>query len=164
MSSQTSIDINNLANWIARRSILVPLCLLFAAGCSHQSLDDTIPVAGCVVYEGEPLTVGEVRYMPLDDANGRVARGQLDKYGRFELTTLHYGDGALPGEYRVVVIVFADDTDGVPVRNVDESERIRQQASNVPPIPLRYYSPDTSGLTDTVNDEHTESREFKLIK
>ncbi len=135
------------------------------AGCcgSGGGLDGTIPIRGTVTYRGKPLEAGEVRYLPVDARQGRVARGPLDSRGRFRLTTLTDGDGALAGEYRIVVVVYEEQFEDVSRREHDEKLTVLA-TDNAPPIPQRYYKPETSGLTDTVNDDHSGFKEIVLVE
>ena len=132
-------------------------------GCGDaDGLDGVIPIRGTVVYQGKPLENGEVRYLPLDRSDGRVARGPIDSRGRFRLTTLQNGDGAMPGGYRIVVVVYAEQFDDIARRENDEDATF-VMSHNKPPIPARYYKPDTSGLTDNVNGEHNGFKEIILV-
>jgi hypothetical protein len=64
-----------------------------------------ISVKGKVTYKGQPVTKGIVRFEP-DSGFGRMATGQLQSDGTFELTTLKQGDGVVAGEHRVTVSDF----------------------------------------------------------
>jgi hypothetical protein len=86
-----------------RRVLLGPF--LFAAismalGCSNVKV---IPVEGVVTLDGKPLPGATVSFMPVEA--GRSATGQTDADGNFRLTTFRTEDGALPGEYKVIVVV-----------------------------------------------------------
>lgn len=69
-------------------------------GCGKGTL---IKVQGVVTLDGEPLAGATVSFMPVGE--GRPASGRTDADGRFRLTTSRTDDGALPGEYKVVVVV-----------------------------------------------------------
>jgi hypothetical protein len=75
-------------------------------GCGGGSapLPDLIPVKGKVTYKGQPVTRGVVRFEP--DGYGRMASGQIQGDGTFELSTLKPGDGVVAGEHRVSVGEF----------------------------------------------------------
>ena len=73
-----------------------------AGGCS--SMEKPIKVKGVVTLDDQPLPEAFVQLVPLNDS-GHVATGATDDQGRFELTTYNTRDGALPGEYKVVVNV-----------------------------------------------------------
>jgi hypothetical protein len=73
-----------------------------AAGCDARRTP--VPVSGTVMLDGKPVEEATVTFHPLnDDKEGRLATGQTDKTGTFRLKTGNE-DGAVPGEYKVVVI------------------------------------------------------------
>jgi hypothetical protein len=71
-------------------------------GCGRKR-QPTLPVEGKVVYQGKPLTFGEVLFQP--DA-GPVASGKIQSDGTFRLSTYRNGDGAVPGVYRVEITCY----------------------------------------------------------
>lgn len=75
------------------------------AGCGSDA-PTTIPVSGTVTYNGEPVTVGKVMFRPITVAEGlpkRPAMGKLQSDGSYRLSTFARNDGAVPGEYHVVI-------------------------------------------------------------
>jgi hypothetical protein len=114
-------------------------CLL--AGCS-DGRPKRVPVAGQVFIDGKPLTVGSVRFTP---PSGRPASGMIDKDGRFSLSTFEPGDGCPLGEHRVSIVGF---------ENVSSTTRRWL-------VPKTYSSPDSSGLTQTVEGP-SDSVKFEL--
>ena len=76
--------------------------IALALGCGHSNLT---PVEGVVTLDGKPLSGTTVSFMPTGE--GRPATGQTDADGKFRLTTFTTYDGALPGEYKVVITVSA---------------------------------------------------------
>lgn len=137
------------------------LVAVAAAGCGRSG-PQTIPISGRVTYKGQPLTQGEVRYVP-DDPGARQARGTLDSSGKFRLTTFALNDGAMPGGYRIAIISLEPHA-GEPGR--DESQAAappRAIPARKSRIPQRYASADTSGLTDKVDDNHPGYREYALV-
>lgn len=77
-------------------------------GCGNNS--GTVPVSGKVLFpDGSPLDHGiiEMRHRSLP----HVARGEVDKNGKFRVSTFQPGDGAMPGEYQVAVtqLIIAED-------------------------------------------------------
>ena len=80
--------------------------ILTTAGCG--GLPKPIKVKGIVTLDGKPVPGATVTFTPVDE--GRVASGRTDDDGSFRLTTFATDDGALPGTYKVVVMVQdADD-------------------------------------------------------
>jgi hypothetical protein len=78
------------------------LAMLFAtAGCGSGTRP--LPVNGVITWEdGKPVPGATAVFVP-KEKEGKTAGGLSDKDGKFELTTSNTGDGALPGEYTIVV-------------------------------------------------------------
>ncbi len=154
----TQAQVRPSSPWASCGALMILVLGLW--GCGPGGLEGTIPISGRVTYQGQPLTVGEVRYLPVDTDQGRMARGKLQSDGRFQLTTLKTGDGALPGKYRVVVVVFPEE--GAKSATDRLSNKQQPGGPQQPPIPLKYYRPESSGLTDQVDANHPGHREFEL--
>ncbi len=124
-------------------------------GCSKESrIEGTVPVTGTVKSKGAPLEGATVTFSPVAQGSAKAASGQTDAQGRFTLTTLKANDGALPGEYGVIVV--KTETVGKTY-----SEKERQDYYNkhmkMPPAPEtkslvapKFGKADTSGLKATV--------------
>ena len=86
---------------------LVGLTVLLGAAVGCDGRRSPVPVSGTVTLDGKPVEGATVTFHLLgDDPDGRLATGQTDKTGTFHLN----GDGARPGEYKVVITknVLAD--------------------------------------------------------
>src|SRR5579884_1728724 len=82
---------------------VLPL-LLLVVGCGGSNRPATAPVQGVLQWEdGQPISGVSVRFVPSDDKGGREAVGYTGKDGAFTLSTFSQGDGAIPGDYTVVV-------------------------------------------------------------
>jgi hypothetical protein len=84
-----------------RLGLLLPALLLAAAGCGGQGRP--VKVEGVVTLDGQPLSGATVTFAPAE--GGRPASGRTDADGSFRLTTFRSDDGALPGEYKVIIVV-----------------------------------------------------------
>lgn len=75
--------------------------LLLAGGCD-DGFPDRYPTAGKVRFkDGSPVKTGTVELgIP---GNQWTASGKIDREGRFVLSTIHDGDGAIAGKHKVVV-------------------------------------------------------------
>jgi hypothetical protein len=71
---------------------------VLVAGCGSGP----IPVRGRVTLDGTPVSGAAVLFVPAG-TSGRPANGRTDASGVFRLTTFKQEDGALPGDYKVVV-------------------------------------------------------------
>jgi hypothetical protein len=83
---------------------LVPL----AVGCAGRG--KPVKVEGVLTLDGKPLPGATVTFAPVGE--GRAASGRSDSDGSFRLTTYRTDDGALPGEYKVVVVVEKETEEG----------------------------------------------------
>ncbi len=77
-------------------------------GCGDDSgLPTRYKVSGTVKYKGEPVPKGSIVFEPINPPmpQGRVANGTIEN-GSYTLTTYGStpGDGALPGEYKVIIL------------------------------------------------------------
>jgi hypothetical protein len=73
--------------------------LLMVAGCD-DGRPTRVPIAGTVLVDGKPLTVGDVKFVP---QGARPSAGRIGADGRFRLTCYDGGDGAVLGKHRVQV-------------------------------------------------------------
>ena len=72
------------------------MVLVCAAGCGEKN---RATVTGQVTLDGDPLAVGSIRFMPLENNQGRATGGRIED-GRYRLA----GDAApLIGTYRVEI-------------------------------------------------------------
>lgn len=84
---------------------LFPLAVLvaFVGGCGTGSDLDLAPVSGTVTYRGQPLTHGQVVFLPQGDTKGPQAVGEIGPDGKYEMTTANT-PGAAVGAHKVTVI------------------------------------------------------------
>jgi hypothetical protein len=126
----------------------IVLCLSIA-GCGSDRLP-VVPVEGTVRYRGKPLESGSVTFL---SAAGPVAVGEIQKDGRFHLTTYRDGDGATLGTHQVTVGCYREPT---------AAERAKAAGSEplgpIPVIPRKYLAPSTSGLTAEVKSQNEPFR------
>lgn len=88
-----------------RLAMFSGVLLLFAVvGCDGGPKMGT--VKGVLKYNGEPISKGSVQFYPV--AAGSMAAGALASDGSFELSTKTPGDGAVVGDYVVVVTPPSD--------------------------------------------------------
>src|SRR5437879_3692017 len=90
-----------IAKRCALLSLLLSALVVTTVGRGGQS--KAVKVEGTVTLDGQPLPGATVSFMPV--GNGRAASGRTDANGNFRLSTFRTDDGALPGEYKVIVMV-----------------------------------------------------------
>jgi hypothetical protein len=131
-------------------------------GCSNRP--GVVPVEGIVLLDGNPLEGATVTFLPQGD-HGRPASGRTDSTGAFHLTTFDKGDGAMPGEYRVVV----KKTTGratqptIPSDGASGKEHYKDhlQAKAKPALPPRYSNETQTPFTCTVPPPQRVSLELQ---
>ena len=122
-------------------AMLQCIALLLVAGCG-DGLPTRVTVSGQVLIDGEPLTVGNIKFVP-DGA--RPSSGTLDESGRFTLTCYDGGDGVVPGTHRVQVSSM----------EVVSASKVKWKA------PPKYADFRTSELSYTIT-EPTDDLQIKL--
>jgi len=128
------------------------LAAMLCAGCgprNNPTIEKTVPVRGIVVLSnGAPMRGGRITFHPKDPTKGE-AFAMLGKDGRFELGTYKKDDGAMPGEYKVIVEPLVYDQRG----------NLRHDRSLF--VPVQYTNVDSSSMTVEVKNEGGE--EMKLV-
>ncbi|MCA9016663.1 MAG: hypothetical protein KDA77_15125 [Planctomycetaceae bacterium] len=145
-----------MQNFSKRISLLILLCLLIT-GCT-QGPTDTPPLArvkGKVTLDGKPLQGGSVQFTP--DKNrgttGRMALGNINEDGTFELMTIRAGDGAQVGYHLVAIESYES-------ASFDPNQPVNQAPKSL--IPKRYTDPTTSELTAEVKSGEENVFTFDL--
>jgi len=135
---------------IRSRAPFLPAAVLgiVLTGCSDRIA--TAPVEGVVYYDGDPLHVGTVTFLPEEE--GPYATGTIRPDGTFTMTTYDEGDGAILGKHRVMISAISEGT-GLPEDPIGEPILL---------IPERYGSDKSSGLSATVEDIDVNKIDFKL--
>jgi hypothetical protein len=128
-----------------------------------------VKVQGAVTLDGKPLAGAMVTFLPSGEkGGGRPAGGRTDADGSFRLTTFKADDGALPGHYRVTVVMPDDDPANVSGGNpmeMDEkarrayfskaspqgrAEAAKRKAKKASPVPAVYGDPLKTPLEGNV--------------
>jgi hypothetical protein len=116
------------------------------AGCSDEQWaavikDPAFSVKGKVLLPGgQPLTAGRIEFVPSKEP-GRLAYGAIAADGTFTLQTRQPGDGAIPGDYKIRIMI-------------PEKREFSRLA--------RYRDEDSSRLTATVRAEPNNLEAFRL--
>jgi hypothetical protein len=130
------------------------------AGCN--SGPEMVPIHGEASYNGKPMTDGIVVYMPRDATVARQASGRILSDGKFELTTFKNADGVMFGEYDIVIYAYAPHPGEPKTREEHEAVAKAGGIKRGFVIPAKYVNPKTSGLSDTVNSEHSGFKKLEL--
>ncbi len=124
------------------------VAMLLACSCSTQR--PAAPARGRITFNGEPLRLGSVLFVPTEP--GPTAQANLTSEGEFVLTTYEPGDGAVIGKHRIMVISLAEDGLNRP-DDLSEPQAPEEPGDPLPlisVIPERYGDVTTSGLTAIV--------------
>jgi hypothetical protein len=85
---------------IIRQARLILILALALSGCSSKN--QPVRVEGIVTLDDRPVEGVMVVFIP-EGTISRPASAMTDSEGHFSLTTFKEGDGAIPGDYRVVI-------------------------------------------------------------
>ena len=101
-------------------------------------------MSGRVTYKGKPVPNAHVSFTPAEGTS-RAAEGLTDSDGEFTLRSFTTNDGALPGKYRISVIARGPDR---PLKPGEVGSGMPGETMpGDPVIPMKYFLPDSSGLT-----------------
>ncbi len=151
----------------AGRWLICASCMLVWAGCGGAAVDPnrpaTAPVSGTVTYQGSPVENATVTFLA-SAPDGKSAVGRTDASGKFALMTFAPGDGAVPGQYKVMI------SKQVTEGGVSEEEAYKyiERGENPPEptvknlLPEKYTAADTSGLSADVTESGENTFTFEL--
>jgi hypothetical protein len=75
------------------------LSLAILAGCGGEKQPQRFALEGTVTLDGEPLTEGNIRFLPAPETDGGMVGAKISE-GRFVIPA---EKGAVPGKYRVEI-------------------------------------------------------------
>jgi hypothetical protein len=85
---------------------LFSICTALCLGCGNKGDDipDTVPVSGKVTVDGQPVTEGQVSFIPFDkeQKTGALITGKIDPSGGYVMYT-GGKTGVPPGRYKATV-------------------------------------------------------------
>ena len=147
------------ANMDCRRFLIwIALISIFAAGCGKKG-PTLASVDGTIRYQGQPLVGANVAFMPAE-RGGRSATATTDAQGSYRLETLGLGKGALVGKHLVSIALRAAPTPDPSENNLPPE--MRRGKPGKPLIPIKYFTPEKSGLTAEVADVNENRFDFDL--
>jgi hypothetical protein len=142
--------------------------VVLGCGGDNSGLARRYKVTGNVTYKGAPIAKGNINFEPTKPPvpEGRHASGAI-KDGYYSLSTAGDGeDGALPGEYKVVILATDIDMAALSAktggqRHQGDREDQKAVKSTKSLVPVKYSRSETSRLTATVK-ETSNHRDFEL--
>jgi hypothetical protein len=143
-----------LADW---SFTLAALAIIPLGGCSGEKVDlpSRAKVTGVVTHNGSPVEGADVTFVPT--GHKHAASGRTDATGTYTLMTFEAGDGAVPGDYKVIVSKTKVMSDAAPASD-DAVQTVRQQVL----LPLKYAAAETSGLVASVKEGTDNKFDFAL--
>lgn len=152
-----------------RRCAFPFCCAMLAAllGCSPA--DDggptRVPASVAVTYNGSPVEGASITLVP--KAEGEAAYGMTDASGVAQLSTRGENDGAIPGEYQV--LISKSETKSADVK-IDSNEvgampsgaDAMKQAETRHLVPEKYSAIGTTDLTATIDPSGKNALSFDL--
>ncbi len=139
-------------------ALLLVAIFVACSGCGDGITDNRkglAPVTGKVTLDGKPLTTGTISFISSDGSEAFT--GPLDSSGSYTLGASPSSPGALPGEYKVIIIASQQATMGDPMKG---GQPIAAEAKSL--VPEKYTKPDSSGLTGSVKSGQSNSINFDL--
>ena len=132
---------------------LAPLLLPFGlilAGCigSDPSAPKLVPVTGAVTLDGKPLAGAEVGFVPTGDTKGFGSVGKTDGEGKYKLTSARGGEGAVAGNYKVVISRRLMPDGSAP----PSGDKAPMESAARESLPTKYSMKGQTTLTATVPD------------
>lgn len=128
------------------RQIFLLFALLAILGCSKDPHPKRFPVSGAVKFsDGEPVKTGIVEFIPVDGA--LTATGQIKSDGTYKLSTIENDDGAVPGDYIVVVKQFIF-YDKIPEQKHDHGGDVDTVYADERTTPFKYTVKDGQNIAD----------------
>lgn len=109
---------------LLKKALFLSACLALV-GCG--SSNSPVPVHGIVLRDGQPFGGAMIRLLS-DDPKARPAHAFSKPDGRFSLSTYKPDDGAVPGEYKVL-ITYTEPTPDLPATATQEETMRAMEAA-----------------------------------
>lgn len=136
----------------SRSAVIVSLAALFLGGCGSEG-PPRFAVSGQVVYDGKPVTNGNIGFVPTQSSAAKSAGADIVD-GRYEIPGYK---GLLEGSYKVVI--YAERPTGRKLQADEGStERIDELVQYIPDV----YNVSTTLSADVSGDR--EDLDFMLEK
>ncbi|MCO6046958.1 hypothetical protein NG895_23920 [Aeoliella sp. ICT_H6.2] len=138
--------------------------LLFIAGCGTQH--NLAPVSGVVTVGDRPLVKAGITFTPVE--GGRPAWATTNEEGRFQLSTMEVGDGALVGDHVVTIVANQVSKVETPVpedeglSSVFAARPKGKTSRKAAVLDPKYAERSTSDLRFTVLSGESNVAEFKF--
>jgi hypothetical protein len=138
-------------SFIVSLRLLLVLALAMLGGACNKSTVKLYPVKGKVLFKDQPASGAQIVFRPANEdpaAKLSAPYATVGEDGGFSLRTEPHGEGALPGDYIVMITWYGPDP-----KNAEQS---------VNKLPAKYADPNTPLLKVTVKEGINELEPFKL--
>jgi hypothetical protein len=127
------------------------LLLVLLAGCTRNSPYSPVEVSGKVLYKGKPVPGGTVKFVT--SSGGYAAFATIDEDGSYRIKS-SIGEVKIGIDNRLLR-PSPKPRGSIGGHKIPEAEapKVDSQKGHYVPLPTKYYSPDTSGLTYTVENK-----------
>jgi hypothetical protein len=132
---------------------LVAVGVLAASGCSNSE-DQATTISGTVQFEGVPIRVGEIRFVPIRGTQATTVGGEI-RDGHYSLAQKQR---VKVGEYRVEVMGYRNPKDPQAEINLRDAD-----SSYVQYIPTKHNQNSQTAITIESIDEPV-TKDFTLTK
>lgn len=140
---------------------LALIVTLGTVGCGGSDRPPLAEASGVVTMNGKPVTNATVVFAP--NSGERLATGETNEAGEFELFTFQPGDGAVIGSHNVTIVAREEPVGevkgGTSMPGGPTSPKLTKAI-----IPKKYFDAGTSGLTAEVTEDGDNYFEFDLTK
>ena len=129
--------------------------------CPTSTRPPTHPTSGHVLRDDKPVENAIITFRPVDGQH--PANGVTDASGRYKLTTFSKGDGAMAGQYRVVIVKYPQRQQSPDATAVEEYVPVMgptPQPRNL--LPEKYASADHSELTADIRPKEKNNFDFTI--
>jgi hypothetical protein len=132
---------------------LIALGILAVAGCS-KSDNQATTISGMVEFEGEPVRVGEIRFVPIRGTQASTVGGKI-RDGQYSLSPKQ---SLKAGEYRVEVMGYRNPKDPQAEVNLQDAD-----SNYIQYIPSKHNQNSQAAITIESTHEPV-TRDFILTK
>ena len=152
---------NVFANSLQSRVVMVcSVVLLVTSGCGRPTGPQRVAVQGTILFDGQPLQAGRIRFIPTEGTKGPSAAGSVEK-GFYEFTS---SNGPVVGKHRVEIEAIPNP--GFELDDEAAYAKAQKEKNAVPlpsqPIPPQYN--ERSTLTAAVDPKGEKKFDFNLDK
>jgi len=152
------------STWRISAFVLFALTQLFNVGCgSTADTPELSSVTGSVMVDGEPVTEGQITLIPNPESGsqGPSFVGQIRDDGSFSIYGPNGVEGAMPGEYQVVI--YAVPATHEELMKAAQNGRLKRSDfvhdSLIPPV---YQNHKSTPLKIVVKAEQENQYQFEL--